>query len=37
VITADTFGSVQKELHGFDIEIIVLKSTHHTVVKKRVF
>jgi soluble P-type ATPase len=34
VITADTFGSVQKELQGFDIEIIVLKSTHHTVEKK---
>ncbi len=34
VITADTFGSVQKELQGFDVEIIVLKSSNHTIEKK---
>jgi len=30
VITADTFGSVQRQLDGFDIEIKILKSDDHT-------
>jgi len=30
VITADTFGSVQKQLDGFDIEIEILRSDDHT-------
>ncbi|SFV55329.1 HAD family hydrolase, a [hydrothermal vent metagenome] len=30
VITADTFGSVQKQLDDFDIEIKILKSSDHT-------
>ena len=34
VITADTFGSVQKELSGFDVKVKVLKSKDHTQEKK---
>ena len=30
VITADTFGSVHKELKGFDVEVKVLESGEHT-------
>ena len=30
VITADTFGSVQRELEGFDLKIKVLSGTNHT-------
>lgn len=34
VITADTFGSVQKELQALDVEVIVLSTSHHTREKK---
>ncbi|PHS39894.1 MAG: haloacid dehalogenase [Sulfurovum sp.] len=34
VITADTFGSVEKELNGLDLEVIVLSSNNHTKEKK---
>ena len=30
VITADTFGSVKQELAGFNLEVIVLKTSNHT-------
>lgn len=30
VITADTFGSVQKQLSRFDVEIMILNSQDHT-------
>jgi len=30
VITADTFGSVHKQLEAFDVNVEVLKSTNHT-------
>ena len=30
VITADTFGTVQKELEAFDLEVIILSSSDHT-------
>jgi len=30
VITADTFGSVKKELKDFDLEVIILSSENHT-------
>jgi len=33
VITADTFGSVHKQLHNFDVKIKVLKSKYHTLEK----
>ena len=33
VITADTFGSVHKQLDGFDVSIKVLKDANHTVEK----
>jgi len=33
VITSDTFGSVQKELAGFDVTVVVLKSDDHTAEK----
>jgi len=35
VITADTFGSVHKQLSGFDIKIKVLKSKNHTLEKAK--
>jgi len=34
VITADTFGSVKKELKDFDLEVIILSSDDHTKEKK---
>ena len=34
VITADTFGSVQKELKDLNLEVIVLSSNNHTKEKK---
>jgi len=34
VITADTFGSVKKELKDFKIEVKVLKSQNHTLEKE---
>ena len=34
VITADTFGSVQKELQGFDVHVKVLQSQNHTLEKE---
>jgi len=30
VITADTFGTVKKELEAFDLEVIILSSSDHT-------
>ena len=33
VITADTFGSVQKELNGFNVFVNVLQSSKHTLEK----
>ena len=30
VVTADTFGSVKKEVAGFDVKVKVLKSQNHT-------
>ena len=30
VITADTFGSVQKQLSRFDVEVMILSSQDHT-------
>ncbi len=33
VITSDTFGSVQKELAGFDVTVVVLQSDDHTAEK----
>ncbi len=33
VITADTFGSVQKELENFDVYVHVLQSSQHTLEK----
>ena len=33
VITADTFGTVQKELENFDLEVIILSSSDHTAEK----
>jgi len=30
VITADTFGSVQRELEGYDVQIKVITSSDHT-------
>ncbi len=30
VITADTFGTVQKELEAFNLEVIILSSSDHT-------
>ncbi len=33
IITADTFGSVQKELEGFDVFVNVLQSSNHTLEK----
>lgn len=33
VITADTFGSVQRELSAFDSKIKILQSSNHTVEK----
>ena len=33
VITADTFGSVHKQLEGFDVSVKVLKSENHTIEK----
>jgi len=35
VITADTFGSVQKQLAQFDIKIEILKSDNHTQEKAK--
>jgi len=34
VITADTFGSVQEEVSGLDVQVKVLKSKNHTQEKK---
>jgi len=34
VITADTFGSVQKELQDFKLHVKVLESDNHTLEKK---
>jgi len=34
VITADTFGSVKKELKDFDLEVIILSSDDHTKEKR---
>ena len=34
VITADTFGSVHKQLSGFDVSIKVLESDNHTLEKE---
>ena len=34
VITADTFGSVQKELQGFDVHVKVLQSQNHVLEKE---
>lgn len=34
VITADTFGSVKKELQNFKLEVKVLQSDNHTLEKK---
>lgn len=33
VITSDTFGSVQKELAGFEVSVVVLESEDHTAEK----
>ncbi len=33
VITADTFGSVHKQLEGFDVSVKVLKGENHTIEK----
>jgi soluble P-type ATPase len=33
VITADTFGTVQKELEYLDLEVIILSSSDHTAEK----
>lgn len=33
VITSDTFGSVKKELAGFDVSVVVLQSDDHTAEK----
>ena len=33
VITADTFGTVKKELEAFDLEVIILSSEDHTAEK----
>ncbi len=33
VITADTFGSVQKELEGFDVQVTILRTENHTAEK----
>lgn len=35
VITADTFGSVKKELKVFNLEVIVLSSYNHTEEKEK--
>ncbi len=34
VITADTFGTVANELAGFDLELVVLKSSDHAAEKR---
>ena len=35
VVTADTFGTVQKELEAFDLEVIILSSSDHTKEKSQ--
>jgi len=34
VVTADTFGTVANELAGFDLELVILKSSDHTAEKR---